>query len=134
VANIQNAKLTLSGNANDFFVFNVSNAIQTNQAMALSGGVLASHVLFNLTGAGTVFQTSGGDASFGTYLATHGGRFQFSNLVLNGALINTGGDVQFVSGAKIPTFTPFVVPVPAAIWLLGSGLTGLVAVARRRRI
>jgi hypothetical protein len=102
--------------------------------MALSGGVLASHVLFNLTGAGTVFQTAGGDASFGTYLATHGGKFQFSNLVLNGALINTNGDVQFVSGAKIPTFTPFVVPVPAAVWLLGSGLTGLVAVARRRRV
>jgi hypothetical protein len=87
VANIQNAKLTLSGTANDFFVFNVSNAISTNQPMTLSG-VSPSQILFNLTGTGTVFQTSGGDVSFGTYLATNGGRFQFSNLNLTGRLIN----------------------------------------------
>src|SRR4029077_5636469 len=94
VANITNAKLTLSGNANDFFLFNVSNAVMTNQPMTLSGGVSPSNILFNLTGTWTVavFQSAGGDVSFGTYLATNGGKFQFSNLNLTGRLINVGGD------------------------------------------
>ena len=117
VANIQNAKLTLSGTANDFFVFNVSGAVNTNQPMTLTGGLTAANILFNLTGTGTVFQTSGGDVSYGTYLAVNGGKFQFSNLNLTGRLINIGGDVQLVSGSSIP-----VVPVPEP------GMFGLVAV------
>ena len=137
VADIQNAKLTLNGNANDVFVFNVSNQIHTNQPMTLSGGVLPTNILFNLTGTGTVFQTSGGDLSFGTYLATNGGRFQFSNLDLDGQLINIGGDVQFVSGSKIPTFSPFT-PVPEAsnFELLGvvAIAAGAVMASRRRQL
>ena len=112
VANIQNAPLTLSGTASDIFVINVSGGIQTGQPMTLSG-VSASHVLFNLTGkSGTVFQVSGGNVLYGTYLATNGGQFNFSQLNLIGALINTGGKVQFV-GSQIPTsapFTPFQLP------------------------
>jgi hypothetical protein len=50
--------------------------------------------------------------SIGTYLATDGGQFQFSNLNLDGQLINTAGNVQFVSGAQIPTLAPFTVPAP----------------------
>jgi hypothetical protein len=127
VANIQNAKLTLSGSANDYFVFNVSNAIQTNQPMTISG-VSPSHILFNLTGTGTVvFQTSGGDLSYGTYLATNGGNFQFSNLNLTGRLINIGGNVQFVSGSSIP------VPEPGTLGLIGFGAMILGGVLKRSR-
>jgi len=130
VANITNAKLTLSGNANDFFLFNVSNAVMTNQPMTLSGGVSPSNILFNLTGTGTVavFQTSGGDVSFGTYLATNGGKFQFSNLNLTGRLINVGGDVQFVSGSMIPA-----VPEPGTFALIGIGAIALVCAVREPR-
>ena len=130
VANITNAKLTLSGTANDFFVFNVSNAISTNQPMTLSGGVSPSNILFNLTGTGTVavFQTSGGDVSFGTYLATNGGKFQFSNLNLTGRLINIGGDVQFVSGSMIPA-----VPEPGTFALIGLGAIALICAVREPR-
>jgi hypothetical protein len=127
VANIQNAKLTLSGTANDFFVFNVSNAISTNQPMTLSG-VSPSNILFNLTGTGTVFQTSGGDLSFGTYLATNGGKFQFSNLNLTGRLINIGGDVQFVSGSMIPA-----VPEPGTFAFVGIGAIALICAVRESR-
>jgi hypothetical protein len=129
VANITNAKLTLSGTANDFFVFNVSNAIQTNQPMTLSGGVSPSNILFNLTGTGTVavFQTSGGDVSYGTYLATNGGKFQFSNLVLTGRLINIGGDVQLVSGSSIPA-----VPEPGTFALVSIGAIVLGAFKKSR--
>src|ERR1700745_1454529 len=101
--------------------------------MMLSG-VLPSHILFNLTGTGTVFQTSGGDLSYGTYLAANGGKFQFSSLNLNGELINLGGDVQFVSGSKIPTFTPFTpVPEPGTNLLLGVGTIALVCSVKALR-
>jgi len=130
VQNIDNAKLTLSGTANDFFLFNVSNAIQTNQPMTLSGGVSPENILFNLTGTGTVavFQTSGGDVSFGTYLATNGGRFQFSNLNLTGRLINVGGDVQFVSGSMIPA-----IPEPGVFSLVAIGAIAFVFAVKESR-
>ncbi|MDT8283315.1 MAG: VPLPA-CTERM sorting domain-containing protein [Gammaproteobacteria bacterium] len=32
------------------------------------------------------------------------------------------------------SITPSAVPVPAAVWLFGSGLLGLVGVARRRKL
>lgn len=132
VANIQNAAFTIKGGPNDVFVFDVSGEFQTNQAMTLSG-VLPSQILFNFTGtSGAVFQTSGGDSLYGTFLATDGGQFQFSNLVLNGELINTGGNVQLVSGSGIQTFTPFTpstsVPLPAilpcGLLLLGGAFAG----------
>jgi hypothetical protein len=108
VGSLQNPTLTLSGSPNDVFIFNVSGNYQTNRPMILSGGVKPGNILFNFTAtSGNVFQTSGGDLSYGTYLATHGGSFQFSNLNLTGQLINTAGNVQFVSGSKIPCFIPF---------------------------
>jgi len=98
VGSIQNANLTIHGSASDYFIFNVSNGIQTNQVITLTGGVTASNILWNLTGSGNVLQTSGGNVLVGTFLATNGGQFQFSELQLTGALINTGGNVQLVSG------------------------------------
>jgi hypothetical protein len=35
--------------------------------------------------------------------------------------------------SHLSVYAPTVIPVPAAVWLFGSGLLGLVAVARRRR-
>jgi len=110
VGSVQNATLTINGSANDFFVFNVSGAIQTNHVMTLTGGVPASHILWNLIGTGTVLQTSGGDVLVGTFLATNGGQFQFSELQLTGALINTGGNIQLVSGNHTLTQAGFTPP------------------------
>lgn len=133
VTSINNAPLTLSGTKNDIFIFNVSDSINTNKVMTLTGGVDASHILFNLTGTGTVLQTSNGDVLFGTYLATNGGRFQFSNLELTGALINTGGDVQFVSGSDM-TFKSFqATPEPSTMLLAIVGLGGLLVPGFRAR-
>jgi hypothetical protein len=102
VGNINNANFTLNGNANDKFVFNISGAFASNQTMTLTGGVTASNILFNFTAkSGTVFQTSGGDTLYGTFLATDGGSFQFSNLNLTGSIINTDGNVQLVSGSHV---------------------------------
>jgi hypothetical protein len=86
--------------------------------------VTASHVLFNFTGtSGNVLQTSSGNVLYGTFLATDGGQFQFSELDLTGALINTDGNVQLVSGQETLTFEPFApTPLPAAFLLFATGL------------
>ncbi|MBL0926366.1 MAG: hypothetical protein IBJ11_01780 [Phycisphaerales bacterium] len=129
IASLQNAPLTLSGTASDVFIFNVTGNFATNQPMTLSGGVLPSRILFNLLGtSGNIFQTSGGNTLFGTFLSTRGGNFQFSNLVLTGALINTGGNVAIVSGSRV-TYQGFVPAPGAAAFLV---LAGGLALRRRR--
>ena len=136
VGSLSNPKLTISGGANDEFVFNVSGNFQTNQAMTLNG-VKSSQILFNFTGtSGNVFQTSGGDTLSGTYLATKGGDFQFSNLNLTGQLINTDGHIQYVSGSS-STFTPppmiHQFPEPSVAIGLCTTLLGLGVVCLRQR-
>ena len=118
VSSLSNPTLTLNGNSSDLFVFNVSGLYQTNQKMILNG-VDPGKILFNFTGSsGHVFETSGGDLSYGVYLATDGGQFQFSNLNLTGKLINTAGDVQLVSGSKIPTAVPLSPTIYGAATLM----------------
>ena len=142
IANIQNAPITISGNASDTFVFNISGTFNTNRTMTLSG-VSASQIIFNFTGtSGNVLQTSGGNQLYGTFLAADGGNFQFSELNLTGALYNSQGGMQFVSGSTIPTFTAFTggtsnqqvsTPEPASLTVMGAGLAALGVVRRRRR-
>ena len=43
------------------------------------------------------------------------------------------GDATPTFGGTSVTINSTVVPVPAAVWLFGSGLLGLVGVARRRK-
>lgn len=141
VNNIQNAPLTISGTAADTFVINVAGTFNTNVAMTLTG-VTAAQILWNFTGtSGNVFSTSGGNTVFGTFLATDGGSFQFSNLNLTGALINTAGNMQIVSGSKINSFVPLPpgfgssVPEPSEFVALSAmSLVGLgFALLYRRR-
>lgn len=137
-ADLQNPVLTLNGGASDVFIFNVSGLLNTNQVMTLNG-VSPLHILWNFTGTGTVFQTSGGDVVFGTFLATEGGKFQFSNLDLTGQLINTGGHIQDVSGSLLPHFYDFSPPQPVSepsnLAVFGSVFMGFVGLGllRRRR-
>jgi hypothetical protein len=137
-SSLSNATLTISGNANDIFVLRTAGNVNTNHVMNLVGGVTASHIIWDLDGtSGNIFQTSGGDKLFGTFLATKGGNFQFSNLNLGGQLINTGGHIEFVSGSYMTAnaFTPPSVPEPAnwVMMILGFGALGAALRSRRNR-
>lgn len=137
IASLSNPNLTLSGTSTDIFVINVSGSFSTNRAITLQG-ITAAQILWNFTGTGTVFSTSGGNKLYGTFLATSpGARFQFSSLDLTGALINTGGHIQFVSNSSM-TFVPFtvteeeVIPEPSSLVLFGTGLVAFAGVFRWR--
>ena len=49
--NLQNSTITITGNANQQFVFNFSNGLSlTNTTIILSGGVTSNNIFFNITG------------------------------------------------------------------------------------
>lgn len=64
--------------------------------------------------------------------ATPAGATIARTVLITGPFAGPGGGAPVFDDASV-TITPAVVPVPAAVWLFGSGLVGLVGVARRRR-
>lgn len=56
----------------------------------------------------------------------------FTPILVGADFDSTGTETGFVFGA-VDSITVSAVPVPAAVWLFGSGLLGLVSVARRRK-
>ena len=103
-----------------------------------NGGTYTFHLTGNQVAASTLFDwstsvdiavltifdcpVSGGGACTGASLPMAAGPFAGATPGFNG-----------VTGDDFPVSGTSPVPVPAAVWLFGSGLVGLVGVARRRR-
>jgi len=93
--------LTLSGNSNDVFVFNVSGDFSLGSSqIKLAGGVKASNVLWNLPGTGTTVNVyKGVTSAVGTFLVPFRDYVQ-DVASLNGSVI-AGGNVLIHSGATV---------------------------------
>ena len=66
-----NSSITLSGSAKDLFIINVSGSLSLSgsTSLGLSGGVTASHVLYNFTGTSGSIKAQVGNTLYGTFLA-----------------------------------------------------------------
>lgn len=124
--------LTLSGGANDYFVFNISGQLKLNSDshVVLSGGLTWDNVLFNIEGTSDV--SINGSSITGIILSPYAkGVFVNIDGLLVGEFIG-GNDISFASGARI--VNNYAPPVPesgstfALLLLAGVGLT---AVRRR---
>jgi len=80
--------------------------------MTIDGGTTTTYSLTNI---------------FSTILT--GTEFIFTNMNPEGGSYNSNEYQFYISALNV---TPAAVPVPAAVWLLGSGLLGLISIARRR--
>jgi hypothetical protein len=73
-----------------------------------------------------LFDVTGGDLA--SAYGTSGG------IILTQSGFSGGFAADFANGSFVGLADTFVVPVPAAVWLFGSGLLGLTGIARRRSI
>ena len=90
------------------------------------GGVGPASANRNVSGSTVGFNFDGGlqpgDESLFYFIKTTA-----TNYTLGSTVLIDGGI------ASVQSYAPTIVPVPAAAWLLGSGLLGLVGVARRKK-
>lgn len=97
---------------------------------------------------GTLTAGSYVTATFDSLTLSGSGQFSASLTYTDGTLVTSGASGSFDGSLFNPTSTDFsgdftanpviatvspVVPIPAAMWLFGSGLLGLVGIARRKK-
>jgi hypothetical protein len=131
--NLNSQSVTFTGGPDDYFLINVFGSFD----LGGSGGILAgagmdpSRMIINIVGTGAKITTKIDNEVNGTMLVPSR-QMEFHSV--SGAVYGDGNNLEmkFQSGASIyyDPFTP--VPIPGAVWLLGSGLIGLVAMGRRR--
>ena len=137
---ITGANLTIKGDADDFIIFRVSSSWVmdvSESRLLLDGDIGVNNVLWYV-------DADQGEESFNFDNATFYGMslwdlgtdtdnvISFNNVQFCGQVITDQVNFQNVSGSGC-SFDTSAVPVPAAVWLFGSGLIGLVGIARRKK-
>jgi hypothetical protein len=119
--------------------FDTHSTVSTWTGGTGSGAIAAFTYTFHLTGnqvaAGTFFDWNSniGIPVLTIYDCAAGGGACVGNSLGMAAGPFPGAQPQF-NGTTADDFPVSGVPVPAAVWLMGSGLLGLVGVARRRKV
>ncbi len=110
--------------------------------MNVGQGQLGAHMLFNWGSNSNIDVALVWDSNSAFASTEYGG----GTGVWNSVSVDANGDgipgIPMVDGAfigfnanfNLNGITPSAVPVPAAVWLFGSGLLGLVGVARRKKV
>lgn len=137
---ITGANLTIKGDADDFIIFRVSPTWTMNVSesrLLLDGGIGTNNVLFYV-------DADAGEESFNFDNATFYGMslwdlgtdtnnvISFNNVQFCGQVVTDAVNFQNVSGSGC-SFDTSAIPIPAAVWLFGSGLLGLIGIARRKK-
>ena len=133
---LTSANLTLSGNASDYFILQISGTITLNSSanIQLSGGLLASHVLYVFTGTSTsTVASAAGDTINGTLLATGTQYTMALKGTLNGMIVD-GGTIT-VNGLTVNSVGNEWdgLPEPGTWAMLAAGLAGIAGIHRWRR-
>jgi len=136
--------LTINGTSSDLVAINLDGLgnIQFHGGIIFTGGIGGDSVLFNigggnystLTGASSLdINNNGGTAGIaqGIFLDPNGAISVVNATVQGRVFGGDSHDFQYVSGATLTA--PSSVPEPGSIMLLGSGLSGIGLLLRRRR-
>jgi hypothetical protein len=133
------------GQATNEFVVNFSNSGGADLPFTLTGTIENFDAADGMSGSISLTGTGGVNAS--ATVTDGSDSFDFSGVFLPGGIYElrviiqgrsyaSGPDPfgdQFQSSSGSYNFALTTVPVPAAVWLFGSGLLGLIGVARRKK-
>ena len=129
---------TFNGNANQVFVINVSGDVDLTggSKIALSGGVTANNIIFNVLGSGHTVSVSNGASAAGTFLDLSGSISLSSSLT--GSFLSEQ-NITLSNGATLNAqpFTPALTAAPepstAIVAAIGAGAFLAYGWSRHRR-